>query len=681
VAEEDGEGQAADVHSGTHDVFISYASQDAGVATAVVAALERNGIACWIAPRDVTPGTFYGDEIVHAIDAAKTSVLILSQNAAASQHVLREVERAASKRHAVISLRIDNAQLPAGLEYFLNTSQWLDASGVDATRMIPKLVTAVRLGIVKTATPDAGFAAAPPRLSAPAGSMRSLRPTAILAGSLVFVAIAGFAAYRLWLPARQAAATPAPTATATTPAALPATLAIPEKSVAVLPFADMSEKKDQEYFSEGLSEELINLLSQVSALRVPARTSSFYFKDKSEDIPTIARRLLVAHVLEGSVRKSGNFLRVTVQLVRADNGYHLWSQTYDRKLDDIFKVQDEIAGAVVKALKVSLLGTEAPQAIPTASSEAYTLYLQARSMYQHGSTHADDERAFAYLRRAVKLDPGFARAWAALAFFRCGDASYFDFNLDPQGRAEAHDAAARALELDPQLSDAHAAMGRFLFQVEWDWKASESELRHALELDPVNGDALIDLSDLLSSLDSHSTEALVLAKRAVFRDPLYSINYMQLALVYLRDGKFVAAEDASRKALDLAPTAELLPSMLASVLIYRGDPARALAELEREPSERYRESLRPLILDRLGRTREADRALGTYVAKYGDIAPYSIASVYAGRKDLDRAFRWLDRAYRQREFLLVYLRSDPDFINLRSDSRYYALLRKMKIPE
>ena len=147
----------------------------------------------------------------------------------------------------------------------------------------------------------------------------------------------------------------------------------------------MSEKRDQQYFSEGLSEELISLLSKVSALRVPARTSSFYFKDRSEDIPTIARRLMVANVLEGSVRKAGDHVRITVQLVRADNGYHLWSQTYDRKLDDIFKVQDDVASAVVSALKVSMLGAEAPRAIPTASTEAYTLYLQARSVYWNGA--------------------------------------------------------------------------------------------------------------------------------------------------------------------------------------------------------------------------------------------------------------------------------------------------------
>ncbi len=199
------------------------------------------------------------------------------------------------------------------------------------------------------------------------------------------------------------------------------TVNIDEHSVAVSPFVDMSEKKDQQYFSEGLSEELINLLSKVSALRVPARTSSFYFKDKSEDIPTIARRLMVANVLEGSVRKAGDHVRITVQLVRADNGYHLWSQTYDRKLDDIFKVQDDIASAVVGALKVSILGAEAPRASrPQALRRTRSICRRGRCTGTVAPTPIMSVHLL-YLRKALKLDPGFARGWAALAMFRCGD--------------------------------------------------------------------------------------------------------------------------------------------------------------------------------------------------------------------------------------------------------------------
>src|SRR5580658_2084617 len=367
MAEGGGE-QKASVRAPT--VFISYASQDEATADAVVAALEGDGIKCWVAPRDVTPGAFYADEIVHAIDAAKAIVLILSQNAATSPHVLREVERAASKRHAVISLRIDKAPLPAGFEYFLNTSQWLDASSGDPARALPKLVAAVQVAVQASTMTPTGVP--PVHAPAPAVSTRWPKRMALVGASVVSLALVGFAADRLWLSSHRAAATPATAPVASAPVPVTAAPAIPGKSVAVLPFVDMSEKKDQEYFSDGLSEELIDMLTKVPDLRVPARTSSFYFKGKQATIAEIAKMLGVTNVLEGSVRKSGKNLRVTAQLIRVDNGYHVWSETYDRKLDDIFKVQDEIADAVVKALKVSLLDGPARRSAATTNSEAYT---------------------------------------------------------------------------------------------------------------------------------------------------------------------------------------------------------------------------------------------------------------------------------------------------------------------
>jgi TolB-like protein len=659
------------------DVFISYASHDKAVAEAVCEALESAGVACWIAPRNVTPGEFYAESIVHAIDSAKVVVVVLSQNAAASQHVLREVERASSKRHPVVSFRIDAAPLPAGLEYFLNSSQWLDASATGIDRAFPPLVDAVRsaLALPSSAVP---FKAGPTAAARVSPATRYL----LVALAAVLVSVFGYFTVKQLRMTKGVDTQKSPVEAAPASAAkLAAAPAVPDKSVAVLPFIDMSEKRDQEYFSEGLSEELIDLLSKVSALRVPARTSSFYFKDKSEDIPTIARRLMVAHVLEGSVRKAGDHVRITVQLVRADNGYHLWSQTYDRKLDDIFKVQDDIASAVVAALKVSLLGAEAPRATPTSNSEAYTLYLQAKSVYWNGNTHADSERAFVLLRQALKLDPGFARGWAALAMFRCGDAAYFDLSLDTQGRLEAHDAAARALKLDPDLSDSHAAMGRFLNFVEWNWKGAEVEYRRALALDPFQEVAVLDLASLLATLDTHSAEAISLGKRAIDHDPTNLVSYLDLGNTYVGAGRFAEAEQAVRTAVELAPQAEQVASTLAWVLMYRGALDAALAELEREPGERFREALRPTLLDALGRVHEANGALATFQAKFGSLAPYAVADVYARRNDLDRAFDWLDRAYRQREPSMVSVRWDPDLSNLRPDPRYKALLRKMNLPE
>ena len=653
------------------DVFISYASQDKAVAESVCRALENAGLVCWIAPRDVVPGESFAGAIVHAIDGTKVIVLVLSEHAATSQHVLREVERASSKRHPVIAFRIDLAPMPADFEYFLNTSQWLDASAPGVKHALPKLVDAVKIALTQPLT---GVRAHP---GSSVVAKSKLRPSHLVVALAAVVAslITYFVIDNSRLSGRVA-----PAAHASTPS-LAAAPTISDKSVAVLPFVDMSEKHDQEYLSDGLSEELIDMLTKVPDLRVPARTSSFYFKGKPDDIATIASRLRVAHVLEGSVRKSGKNLRITVQLIRADNGYHMWSQTYDRELNDIFRVQDEIAGAVVGALKVSLLGIEPPRAVPARNSEAYTLYLQGRSMFRNANTHADDERALTYLRKAVQLDPEYAPAWAALAIHRCDDASFYGINLDQQARNEVRDAATQALALDPNLSDAHFAKGACLYQVDWDWKAGEAELRRALDLDPLNTEALLTLSNLLVIQDAHSSEALELAKRAVDRDPLYAYYYYSLSIVYFYHGDFTEAERAMRKALDLSPTADGVRGGLAYLLVHRGDAALALKELEREPNEQYRESLRPQILDALGRSSEADRALAALEAKYANQMPYEIAAVYAGRKDRDRAFSWLDRAYRQRESGLAAIRIMPEFSSIKSDPRYRALLNKLNLPE
>jgi TolB-like protein len=228
--------------------------------------------------------------------------------------------------------------------------------------------------------------------------------------AMMAVALAYFVVDKFWISKRSPSAPPTTYVTSVAPAPALATPAISDRSVAVLPFVDMSEKKDQEYFSDGLSEQLIDMLTKIPDLRVPARTSSFYFKARSEDVPTIARRLLVAHVLEGSVRKSGQQLRITAQLVRADTGYHVWSETYDRRLDDIFKIQDEIAGAVVRALKLRLLDSPSSRERRTANPEAYNQYLIGRQFFVRGNWQ-DYRRAMQAYRKAVDLDPDYAPAW------------------------------------------------------------------------------------------------------------------------------------------------------------------------------------------------------------------------------------------------------------------------------
>jgi TolB-like protein len=650
-------------------VFISYASQDVTVADAVVEALERRGLTCWIAPRDVTPGEFYAGSIVRAIDAAKAVVLILSQNSGASPHVVREVERAASKRHPVVSLRIDRAPLPADLEYFLNTSQWLDASDGEPARVLSKLVAAVRVAIDKSQTSEPAIEGTCVRPPHSAGRGWSARRKAILAASVVMMAIVGFSAYRSWRSAHQAAAL----STATAPPNIPVAPVIPEKSVAVLPFVDMSEKKDQEYFSDGMSEELIDMLTRIPDLRVPARTSSFYFKGKQASISDIATALGVAYVLEGSVRKSGKTLRVTTQLVRVDSGYHLWSATYDRQLDDVFKVQDDIASAVVNALKTSLIGRALPESAGTQNVEAYNLYLQARSIYIRANTRSEYEKVLEYLRKAIDADPQFAKAWALLstALAVQGEEKYVPLT---QAIAEARRAAFRALELNPRLSDAHTALAR-IFIGDLDISRGEVQLQEALRLDP-NGSLALAWAAILAAHKGEFDKAINLVQRSIDSDPVNPTRYGNLAAILYYAGKYREALAASRKYDDLRPGARNSGIMAGFISLATGDPATALSQIEASP-ELATCGCRVLALDALGRRPEADVALANLERNHADDSANAIAQVYANRGDLDQAFKWFDRAYRQHEDGVMWTKVDPLLKNVQADPRFETLLNKL----
>jgi TolB-like protein/Flp pilus assembly protein TadD len=653
----------------SHDVFVSYASQDGAVANAVVEALEKQGIRCWIAPRDVTPGALYADGIIRAINDARVLVLVLSASSTASPHVGKEVERASSKRRPIIALKVDAAPLTRALEYFLSESQWIDVGAEGVSTAASKLVEAVRRHLDPTIAAEPHAHPDPPTVI-PTGKVLRARWMMAAGVAVVCLALAYFAVEKMWLPRRVAEQKPV---AVVVPGTGPASPAIPDKSVAVLPFVDMSEKKDQEYFSDGLSEELIDMLTRLQDLRVPARTSSFYFKGKQTTIADIARILSVAHVLEGSVRKSGNSLRITAQLIRVDNGYHEWSQTYDRKLDDIFKIQDEIANAVVSALKVSLLGGSAPATVGTSNTGAYTLYLQARSIFQLG-TKASYETALEYLQKAIILDPTFAAAWADVAKVRVRqwDGGYLPLK---QATDEARQAAKRALALDPQLSAAHLSMGRVHYMFDWDWLTSEADMKRAIELDPGNADAFRWAAFVVGTLGRFD-EALALAQQAVSKDPLEPFNYIAIGALQYRTGRYAEADTTWRKARELNP--EVMSSYaIGMILLARGDAAAALAVFATSPEYNWGPAL---AYHALGRKAESDAALARLITLRADDSAMAIAEIFAYRGENERAFEWLDRAYRQHDSDLRGIKGNPLLKNLESDPRYNALLRKMKLP-
>jgi eukaryotic-like serine/threonine-protein kinase len=459
-----------------------------------------------------------------------------------------------------------------------------------------------------------------------------------------------------------------------------ATNVVSDKSIAVLPFVDMSEHKDQEYFSDGLSEELIDLLTKIPDLRVPARTSSFYFKGKQATIADIAKALGVSHVLEGSVRKSGNTLRVTAQLIRADNGYHLWSQTYDRKLDDIFQIQDEIAKSVVNGLKVSVLGGTIPRATPTANHDAYLLYLQAKEIHYRGNSLDSSRKAINDLHEALKLDPEFSQGWVTLAAFLAADYNLFDVEPHDEARALIYSALDHARKLEPSLLPIHVVLGRVLYEVDWSWQAADAELKQAIELEPGNAEAH-RLAAYLAATYGRFDEAIEQSEKAIELDPLQPWNYIARGYAAYRSGRLAQAEANFRTALDLAPGSGKFHTLLGAVLIAGGQRESALAEMKKESNPRFRHVGMALALGALGQSDESDKELQTAEQQFGDEMGYWIAIVYAARRDPDRAFAWLDRSFNVYGEGITWIKGDPLLASLVDDPRYKALLQKMRLPE
>jgi TolB-like protein/cytochrome c-type biogenesis protein CcmH/NrfG len=435
----------------------------------------------------------------------------------------------------------------------------------------------------------------------------------------------------------------------------------------------MSPGKDQEYFSDGLAQELLHVLAKIEGLKVAARTSSFSFKGKDVDIETIAETLDVASVLEGSVRKSGNRVRITAQLVNAADGFHLWSETFDRELDDIFAVQDEIARSVVESLEVTLLGdaAELPRARQE-NTEAYTAYLQGRYFLKQGGGE-NLGKAIAYLREAVALDPGYALAWAWLggAYGTQASAGYAPVE---EGVAKAREMAQRALTLDEAEPQAWVSLAYIRMSYDWDWVGAEEAFRRALELEPGSSEALRGLGRLTKKLGRFD-EAIELARRSLERDPLDAGGHRLLGDVFWLSGRLEEAEAPLKKALELRPEYGTARSHLGLVYLAQSKPEAALEEMERVSRPGQRLFGLALAYHSLDRQEEAEAALAQFVE--GQEWSYGIASVYAFRGEPDRAFEWLERAYAERESDVNWIKIDPNFRNLHDDPRWPVFLEKM----
>ena len=464
---------------------------------------------------------------------------------------------------------------------------------------------------------------------------------------------------------------------ASTPAAASAAPAASDNSIAVLPFVNMSSDKEQEYFSDGISEELLNLLAKIPQLQVTARTSSFSFKGKEVAIPEIARVLHVATVLEGSVRKSGNAVRITAQLIRAGTDTHLWSETYDRKLDDIFAVQDEIAADVVKQLKVTLLGA-APK-VRTTDPEAYALYLQAVQFGRQGSAETYNQ-SDTLLRKVLAIDSRYAPAWVALA-----ENLYHEGNVgllsNKEGFAQAREAATKALAIDSDYAPAQARLGYIAMYGDNDLAGAAEHFRHAQALDPSDPDVLRTSASLLRSL-GRLDEAVALDEVVVRRDPVNVGAFNNLGLYQRQAGQLDASIASFRTVLSLAPSRGDAHAQISSALLLKGDAQGALAEIEQETNEVWKMIGLPMAYYALGRKADSDAALAALIAKAEKDGPYNIAYVYAYRGEADKAFAWLDKAVEYGDSGLSEIVTENLFDNIHADPRWLAFLRKVgKAPE
>ncbi len=458
------------------------------------------------------------------------------------------------------------------------------------------------------------------------------------------------------------------------------------------PGTNRTGDEEDEYFSDGLADELLNVLAKIQGLRVVGRTSSFQFKGRNEDLRVIGRRLNVATLLEGSVRKTGNRVRISVHLVKVADGFHLWSESYDRTLDDILAVQDDIAQSVVKELRTTLMG-EAPDSKAGAaakadvavavrgrgeSGEAYRLLLQGRYFVSR-STREDLLKGVGYLIEALQIDPSLALAWAELSGAYAIEAGYGWYPVDA-GNERARKAAERALALQPDLAEGHVRLGAIQMNYDRNWKAAEESFRRALEVAPGNAFVLRLAGNLLSNL-GRLEEAISLYRRAVEQDPLSPVGYQSLAITYHLAGLEREAEEAYRMSLELAPNRMGTRYGLALVLLALGRHDEAIALAAKEPEEVFRLWSSAVILHAQGRRAESDATLQELIDKYADGGAYQIAEVFAARGEVAAAFEWLERAYEQRDGGLAEMKPEPVFRSLHADPRWKAFLVRVGLEE
>jgi TolB-like protein/thioredoxin-like negative regulator of GroEL len=654
-------------------VFLSYASEDTAAAQRICSALRAASIEVWFDQSELRGGDAWDAAIRAQIKSCALFVPIISSHSRARSEgyfrlewklaVDRSYLMAAEKPFLVPVLIDATKDIDARVPDRFREIQWTRLPDGETTR---EFVTRIR----RLLMPDTIASATPPTPNAPPAGAASTRRfsiplilmTALLVGAVAYIGLSRRSTPNLPTPAAASSIV----ATASSPAAL-------EKSIAVLPFTDLSERKDQQYFSDGLSEELIDLLAQIPDLKVTARTSSFSFRDRPVTVAEIGRALRVANLLEGSVRKAGNTIRITAQLVRADTGFHLWSATYDRDLKDVFKVQDDIARVVVDKLQVTLAGGPLSSAARTENPEAHNLLLQGNFAMQ-SDTDAGTAEALSLFKRAIAIDAGYAPAWSGMAYVHFRRASN---GYQPSGAAYviSEQEARHAIELDPSLADPYATLAT-IQMLRFEWRNAAETRAKALQGDSGNSNALLNRAIQTLTTGSNA-DAVAQMHEALDRDPLNLLLRRYGARLFFYAGRLDEAEQLLRQILAVNPNFSAAQYELGRVLLIRGNISAAVIEFEKESNPTWRSFGLPLGYHSAHRNADAEAALRTMLANSAG-SEFQIAETYAWFGDADRAFEWLNKAVTGDPGIL-WCRHDPLLGGLTGDPRYQAILKRINL--
>jgi TolB-like protein/Flp pilus assembly protein TadD len=681
----------ASVRAGS--VFLSYASEDAAAAQRIAAALRAGGIEVWLDQSALRGGEAWDRKIRQGIQDCALFMPVISANAHARVEGFFRLEwkLAVDRSHLMapdqtflLPVVIDNT--PPGDERIPDRFREVQWSRLPDGQVPPAFTERVR-GLLSPGEPEAptsdhevtgrGSAAGPPTLAPTSGwSRRGVLATVAV---VILVAAAYFAFDRLRIPK------PAPPSPAAAVSTAPPVFAPPPHSIAVLPFVNMSGDASQEYFADALTEELLSSLSRINELQVAARTSSFAFKGEKVDVGAVARKLNVAAVLEGSVRRSPHTVRITAQLINAVTGFHLWSETYDRDLGDVLELQTDIANAVASALKVTLLGNVAAKIElgGTHNAAAFDAYLRARKAYFNPrEAKEDQEAAIAGYTEAIRLDPNYALAFAGRSLavavtLDTGQAVPGVANRERLEKAEAD--ARRAIALAPELGQAHLALAYVMQVGALDFVQANEEYERAAALAPGNAQVLRD-SGLFAAFIGRYDAGIAAARRAVVLDPLSATSQSYLGLALYSARRYGEAADALAEAISLVPDYR-------EAYGDRGFAFYGLRELQsaRLSCETKRDHWASqwclaVVYDKLGRGADAKAELAKLKAAQGERFAYAYATIYTQWGDRLQALEWLETAMRLRDPGLVTLKTDPLLDPLRHEPRFEAIERQLKFP-